>query len=428
MSDDPDSPAYVPRVPASEPAAIKAALEEHGVCVVQRAASAEEVAAALDLFWKWLRASSSTGFKDEREFPGGAFDNSNWRTLGYDSGVVACDSIGQSDFLWHCRTLPGVAGLFRSLWGTEDVITSFDGCGVARNPFVPHTMPHVARPKSERVGVKSADTGAEAAAGAGDDGASPARDAAGAAASTVAAAAAARAAEDDPALDTTPGVTTASVVATTTSAAGAAAPSAGAPTHYVNHDFLTRGGWFHLDQNGHQLPRFDLWQGLLNLLPSNAHSGSTVVVPRSHRDTFTRIFRNKTHAPGRCRGNFVKLDKPGDHEYWEGAVQVTMDAGDFFLWDSRIVHCNQGVDASRPSSEVMPGREREALARLVAYICMVPRSRLDEVGQARRVEMVKAGVTGTHQPVVKGKLAVNRRSTSTKYRAPKPKDPRWKLV
>jgi hypothetical protein len=42
--------------------------------------------------------------------------------------------IGQSEFLWHSRTLPKLHEAFAKLWKTDDLIVSFDGCGVFRPP------------------------------------------------------------------------------------------------------------------------------------------------------------------------------------------------------------------------------------------------------------------------------------------------------
>ena len=40
--------------------------------------------------------------------------------------------IGQSSFLWYLRTLPNVKKAFAAIWGDDDLLVSFDGCGVFR--------------------------------------------------------------------------------------------------------------------------------------------------------------------------------------------------------------------------------------------------------------------------------------------------------
>ncbi len=51
-----------------------------------------------------------------------------------DTGVIYKEGVGQSPFLWHMRSLPAVRRAFALCWDSEDLITSFDGCGVFR-PF-----------------------------------------------------------------------------------------------------------------------------------------------------------------------------------------------------------------------------------------------------------------------------------------------------
>jgi hypothetical protein len=163
---------------------------------------------------------------------------------------------------------------------------------------------------------------------------------------------------------------------------------------------MTDGNWFHLDQSYAEKPRFDTVQGLLNFFPTTAQSGSTVVVPRSHHE-FQRICADKP-----AKGSFVRLTSAADRAYCrERAVMVLLGPGDLCLWDSRTVHCSSGVDAACSSvSEALPGRERAPLARLVAYISMLPRRSLgmtdhdrQKVEAARR-RAVAIGLGSGHDP------------------------------
>jgi hypothetical protein len=58
--------------------------------------------------------------------------------------------------MWHCRLLPGVLRAWRTVWalegrsaddavaaGDDALATSFDGCGVWRNPLRPEHGPRV---------------------------------------------------------------------------------------------------------------------------------------------------------------------------------------------------------------------------------------------------------------------------------------------
>uniref|UniRef100_A0A7S2TW86 Uncharacterized protein n=1 Tax=Lotharella oceanica TaxID=641309 RepID=A0A7S2TW86_9EUKA len=195
-------------------------LAEWGFCIVKGAAKPLEVEKAKEHFMSWLRKAGINCKAGDWK----SIDGDKWKSLGFPkTGVMTQFAIGHSDLLWYCRTLEGVQKVFQDLWGTEDLITSFDGAGAARNPFY--------------------------AAGGGQQGRS---------------------------------------------------------------EWCTQGGWFHLDQNAKVTPGFDLWQGLLNLFPASANTGSTVVVPRSHIEKFPKIFKDSHRRNMKKRGHFIMLNKGGD--------------------------------------------------------------------------------------------------------------------
>jgi len=283
------------------------------------------------LWWKWAKETPMQISAHRRA----SLEDATWNSLGYPkTGVVAKHSIGQSDFMWGVRKHPNVRKVFETLWGSTDLVTSFDGCGVARNPYLNR---------------------------------------------------------QDPA------------------------------------KWATLTGWFHLDQHykkdGGGLQAY---QGLLNFYDANKDTGSTVVVLGSHK-------RFKDNCSGKSAKSSHVTFKEGERHAWDGAVQVTMEAGDFFVWDSRVVHCSQGVDTSAPQGAVMKGRKKDLLARLVAYCCMIPRKNLHhqdiertQIEEGRR-DMVKAGVTGTHDPRAIPTKGL-RVEVSETYKAPNPRDPLWELV
>jgi len=201
---------------------------------------------------------------------------------------------------------------------------------------------------------------------------------------------------------------------------------------YLAHqgeNWYTKLGWYHVDQNAHFVPGLDTYQGLLNFYPATSpHSGSTVVVPRSHH-RFLEMFADPDRKVSSKNDGFMRLDLEDDFEkYCTGAVQVPLEAGDFLVWDSRTIHCNQGINRDAPSAEAVLGsRANQPLARLVAYICMLPRSRVDAETTAIREQFVKDGYTGPHHPVRVGSQS-QRISAAPGYTSPPAKDPRWKLV
>ena len=53
---------------------------------------------------------------------------------GYKThGVVNCDGIGQSDFMWHIRSNRNVKRVYSRIWNNDELLVSFDGCGVYRD-------------------------------------------------------------------------------------------------------------------------------------------------------------------------------------------------------------------------------------------------------------------------------------------------------
>jgi hypothetical protein len=136
-------------------------LARDGVVVFRAVASAEDLAVGEALFWDWLESTDAGRAVGLRRGEPLTHKSSVFKSLGmlvwfYDlnarfclsslqcdpvcigyanTGVMTGASVGQSRFLWHCRNIPGVAKAFGQLWGvpTNELVTSFDGCGVWRN-------------------------------------------------------------------------------------------------------------------------------------------------------------------------------------------------------------------------------------------------------------------------------------------------------
>ena len=293
----PDNVGSVPRVSARDRESIQQALQKSGCCICEAAASPTELREGVRLFWAWAEAQD-LGIKRGQS---STLCNENWNRMCFPkNGVISGRGIGQSDFQWHCRLLPNVKKAFEYAWGDDDLITSFDGCGAYRDPWL-------------------------------------------------------------------------------------------SPGHET---WLTTGGWFHLDQ-GPEDPGLTSYQGLLNFFPATASTGSTVLVPGSHR-RFSEVFQDERRSIKNVRQgsvNYVKLTQAGDYDkYCTGAVQVEMQPGDLLLWDSRTIHCAQGVDMNAGRDEAMgfpetPERTKaRVLARLVSYLCMVPRSHLRRQRSAHAIK------------------------------------------
>jgi hypothetical protein len=48
-------------------------------------------------------------------------------------GVISGDGIGQSDFMWNIRSNRQVKQVYAGLWNTQQLLVSFDGCGIFRD-------------------------------------------------------------------------------------------------------------------------------------------------------------------------------------------------------------------------------------------------------------------------------------------------------
>mmetsp|Transcript_5345 Transcript_5345/g.9582 ORF Transcript_5345/g.9582 Transcript_5345/m.9582 type:complete len:354 (-) Transcript_5345:115-1176(-) len=338
----PRSPAgQIPRVARNDAKAsqkAKAALEEHGAVIFEDAATVDELKSGEALFWEWLQ--NNTPAKIDKDKPE-SFQDHKWNQLCFPkNGVCSKFGIGQSEFMWHCRLLPGVRGAFESVWGTKDLITSFDGWGAYRNPWY----------------------------------------------------------------------------------------------QGGNKSWITSGGWFHIDQSFHNDPGLTSYQAILNFYPATASTGSTVLVLGSHKE-FKGVFKGERYIK-RVRQNtvdYVKVTRPEDYgKYLTRARQAVLKPGDLLMWDSRVIHCAQGIDYNAGVSAVMPGRESEPLARLVSYITMVPRDHSShrkvnkrKVKAARR-RYVENGLTSGHNPVLTVPLKTSIKPET--YKVPDKDSPIWDLV
>lgn len=125
-----------PRFGADDPRLLSF-LDENGYAVVKNVASPSEVAAAKQLLWHFLEENASM----RRDDPSSWSDN-HFRTIGDPTnGIISGNGFGHSEVCWFLRTLKGVRRAFEALWGTDDLIASFDG----GNVFRPHHRPGCAR-------------------------------------------------------------------------------------------------------------------------------------------------------------------------------------------------------------------------------------------------------------------------------------------
>lgn len=118
-----------PRFDVCDPAML-AYLDENGYAVVKDVVgSAEELVRLRTLLWRFLE-SNATGWREG--CPETWSDEGMCKVGSAGTGILWGNGVGHSDFLWAARTLPAVKAAFAQIWGTDDLITSFDGGNVFR--------------------------------------------------------------------------------------------------------------------------------------------------------------------------------------------------------------------------------------------------------------------------------------------------------
>lgn len=283
---------HSPRFECNDPAFLEY-LDAHGYAVIKNVLTEEEAAHGVSLAWEFM------------ENLGTGIDRNNPATWGSDrwypgsnpgGGIMGNFGVGQSAALWFVRANPKVQKVFETIWGTPDLLTSFDGFCLFR-PWG------------------------------------------------------------------------------------------------LNQDWKTQGGRFHTDRSyssKYDRPdRRHYVQGFCNLVQTSAAGMGNLVVPGSHL-LYEELGRD--FAGGENRVNVQSLNndkrKKAFPNLYDNAICAHMEAGDFFLWDDRTLHCNSsGVGEARDVAELM---------RVACYVCMTPRAAVSEECRASREAAVRAGFGSGH--------------------------------
>eukprot|EP00418_Pyrodinium_bahamense_P026795 CAMPEP_0179139324 /NCGR_PEP_ID=MMETSP0796-20121207/66632_1 /TAXON_ID=73915 /ORGANISM="Pyrodinium bahamense, Strain pbaha01" /LENGTH=393 /DNA_ID=CAMNT_0020838753 /DNA_START=67 /DNA_END=1248 /DNA_ORIENTATION=- len=115
----------VPRFAPCDAAALLH-LSDRGYCVLKSALEESEVSRAHDLLWDFL--PGATGWHRGRM--------DTWTQQGFAMcglphwGIIKARGAGQSELVWYVRTRPSVRAAFAKIWGTDSLISSFDGFNV----------------------------------------------------------------------------------------------------------------------------------------------------------------------------------------------------------------------------------------------------------------------------------------------------------
>ncbi|CAJ1387105.1 unnamed protein product [Effrenium voratum] len=103
-------------------------LAEYGYAVVPQVLGAQELQVAEDLLWDFLHAEAAW----QRRAPDTWTDDSLARLGQPWRGIINGRGVGQCDLSWFIRTRAKVQQAFAGIWGTDELITSFDGINVFR--------------------------------------------------------------------------------------------------------------------------------------------------------------------------------------------------------------------------------------------------------------------------------------------------------
>jgi hypothetical protein len=181
-----------------------------------------------------------------------------------------------------------------------------------------------------------------------------------------------------------------------------------------NLDWLTHGGWWHVDQNsliGPSRQGCVCVQGLVLYTDANADTGGLCVVPGSHLQ-HEEVCSRGTNS--QILMDFVEVD-PNDEVLSMPKHLISAKAGDLIVWDSRTVHCNtpattasRGPEAQEAASnnpdkdpatpqEPVPSAVPELL-RLAAYVCMLPRDHASAAVIAQRKQAFVHRIPSSHWP------------------------------
>ena len=105
-------------------------LDTHGFAVVKQVLNESDIEVAKSEMWDWIEALPPGSCKrDDID----TWEDRSW-IPNHSNGIISGFGFGQSDFMWRIRNARKVKEAFTAIWGTEDLLVSFDG-GNAFRPW-----------------------------------------------------------------------------------------------------------------------------------------------------------------------------------------------------------------------------------------------------------------------------------------------------
>lgn len=109
-------------------------LADEGFVVLAGVVEEQQVAHAYRLLWDFIEGTDKAGTISRSDLAtwGDSDRGGHGWPAGKADGIIHGRGIGQSQVQWYLRSLPPVKRAFAEVWGTEHLVTSFDGAGVFR--------------------------------------------------------------------------------------------------------------------------------------------------------------------------------------------------------------------------------------------------------------------------------------------------------
>eukprot|EP00298_Acanthocystis_sp_HF-20_P010816 c19064_g1_i1.p1 GENE.c19064_g1_i1~~c19064_g1_i1.p1 ORF type:complete len:358 (-),score=168.44 c19064_g1_i1:54-1037(-) len=103
-------------------------LENFGFCVFKEVASESQLEDLHSKFWNFIeKFNPQISRSDSKTW------NNNWPDIA-DKGMITAPFVAHADFMWQAREI--CLPVYEKLWGTSDLLTSFDRCNAFRPPSV----------------------------------------------------------------------------------------------------------------------------------------------------------------------------------------------------------------------------------------------------------------------------------------------------
>ncbi len=104
-------------------------LETKGYAIVPNVIS-EKANQYYDRFWDWIEAFGP-GIKRNKK---NTWNSNNWPESRH--GIIQHYALGHEQFIWDLRMEESVINVFAILWGTRNLLVSFDGANLSRRDLL----------------------------------------------------------------------------------------------------------------------------------------------------------------------------------------------------------------------------------------------------------------------------------------------------